>query len=183
MKKLFSTLMSLIVCFSLLPATVVHAAPPPNVWQAVMTAEELENHNLSLGTITWGDDLVSGSLLVSYGPDDDTYRVQAEQYFKINDMAKSKKAIAKNAAKLAFMEVRDHAQSKGWWDCKWKIKSASKKKVTATATVEYKAVKIDENSKDITIKQTTVLKKGKWKTTYKVNGKKVSLKKLKKMFI
>jgi chromosome segregation ATPase len=81
------------------------------------------------------------------------------------------------------MEIRDYAQINGWWDCKWKIKKTTKTKVTATAKVEYKAVKIDEHSKEMTIKQTTVKKNGRWKTTYTVNGKKVSLKKLKKMFI
>ena len=184
MKKFISTLMSLVVCFSLIPATVVPAAPPPVIWETTMSEEDLANSNLSLGTISWSDDLVNGSVVVSVGPNDDAYCVKSEQYFKINDLAPlSKKDVARSAAKLAFMEIRDYAQINGWWDCKWKIKKTTKTKVTATAKVEYKAVKIDEHSKEMTIKQTTVKKNGRWQTTYTVNGKKVSLKKLKKMFI
>ena len=182
MKKFISTLMSLVVCFSLLPTTVVHAAPPPETWELTMTEEELGYHNLSLGTISWDDDLVSGSIVVSASPTDNYYLVKSEEFFKLNDMAHTKKDIAKNAAKCAFKDIRYYAQLKGWWDCKWKIKSASKKKVTATAKVEFKSVSMDRNSQSITIKQTTVKKNGKWKTTYTVNGKKISATNLKKLF-
>lgn len=183
MKKFISTLMSLVVCFSLLPATVVNAAPPPSTWEKTMSAKQLEKRNLSIGVISWDDDLVSGSIIVTAGPNDDIYYVRSKESFKLNDLAPiSKKEKAKNAAKRAFKDIRSYAQKKGWWDCKWKIKSASKTKITATAKVEYKAVKIDEYSKDLTIKQTTVKKNGKWKTTYKVNGKNISVKKLKKLF-
>lgn len=190
MKKLATKILSLVVLATLaIPNTIAKAAPPPETSEVIMTEDELASHNLSLGTISWNDDIYSGSIVVTYGPTDGTYSVKTEQFYKLNDMAgafgntaKAKKEFAKNAARTAFKDVRSYAQTKGWWDCKWKIKKTSKTKVTATATVEFKSVTMDRNSQSITIKQTTQKKNGKWKTTYTVGGKKISVENLKKLF-
>ena len=184
MKKTTKIIMSLLTMVTLVigPAVTAHAVPPPSSTLEMMTAEQLENRNLSVGIITWDDDLAYGYLTVE-PESDNLYRVESFEVFSINDRAyASKKELAKNAAKLAFRDIRSYAQSQGWWDCKYKIKKATKSKVTATIKVEYKAVKIDEKSKELVIKQTTEKKKGKWKTTYTVNGKKVSANKLKSLF-
>ena len=184
MKKTTKIIMSLLTMVTLVlgPATTAHAVPPPKSSGEIMTAKQLEDKNLSVGIITWNDDLAYGYITVE-PESDDRYFVESFEVFSINDMSfASKKELAKNAAKLAFKDIRTYAQSQGWWDCKYKIKKATKTKVTATIKVEYKAVKIDEKSKELVIKQTTEKKKGKWKTTYTVNGKKVSASKLKSLF-
>ncbi|MBQ2638757.1 hypothetical protein IJF91_01695 [Candidatus Saccharibacteria bacterium] len=188
MKKMTRILL-LTVCFSLLLVSAAKAAPPPETSSVVMTEEELANHNLSLGTISWNDDICSGKIIVKPGTKDGTYTVTMNAFYKFNDLIyglngnkNQLKEFAKNAAKSSFKDVRTHAQTKGWWDCRWKIKSASKNKVKAVAKIEYKAVKVDEKSKEITIKQTTVKKNGKWKTTYTVGGKTYSPSEVKKLF-
>lgn len=181
MKKIITIVLSLVVLFLAIPATNVEAKAKPVKSTKTMTEKQLANHNLSLGKITWNDDLVKGSIIVK--SQNDKYSVSSNETYKIAKKSKDQKKNAKIAAQKAFKGVRSYAQGKGWWDCCWKIKSNSKTKVTATAKVEYKAVKIDERSKEITIKQTTKRdKKGKWVTTYTVKGKKLSTAAVKKLF-
>ncbi len=181
MKRFFKVLLSLVVVFALTPATIVKAVPPPTETETTMAEEELANHNLSLGTIYWDDDLVSGQIVVT-DAGNGKYNVKSQEFWRISDITNTKKGLARVAAQMAFKPIRAYAQTKGWWDCKWKVKSCSKTKVTATAKVEYKAVKMSESSKAITIKQTSTLKGGKWKTSYTVNGKKMSAAAVKKLF-
>lgn len=157
------------------------AAPPPTTWEKVMTERELNDHNLSIGVIKWDDSLSKGSVTVKY-LSGDSYKVTYEEYYKINDMSSKKKIVAKSQAQWEFKKLRDYAQSQGWWDCKFKIKSCSSTKVTATAKIEYKAVKIDEKSKSITVKMTRTKKKGVWKTTYTVGKKKYTPEQAKELF-
>lgn len=173
MKKLFTVLLSLLICLSLAPVSA-KAAPPPVELNMTLSETELADRNLSLGTITWNDDMASGQINVTNGPVEGTYFVCLREFLMLNDMAKTKKDFAKNAAISAFLPIRQFARDKGWWDCKWTINSLTKNKVKATAKVEYKAVKIDERSREVIIKQISTKKKGKWKTTYVIDGKKYS---------
>ena len=181
MKRFFKVFLSLVVVLALTPATLVKAAPPPTENETTMNEMQLADHNLSLGVISWDDDLVSGQIVVT-DAGNGNYNVKSQEFWRINDMAKTKKQFARVAAQMEFKPIREYAQTKGWWDCRWKIKSCSKTKVTATAKVEYKAVKIDESSRELTIKQTSTKKNGKWKTTYTVNGKKMTAEAVKKLF-
>ena len=189
MKKTIAKILSLVVLATMAIPNIAKAAPPPETSEVIMTEEELASHNLSIGVISWNDDIYSGEITVQ-PLSNGKYSVKKEEFYKLNDMVgafgnntKAKKEAAKNAAKNDFRGIRSYAQSKGWWDCQWKIKSTSQTKVTATAKIEFKSVTMDRNSQSITIKQTTVMKNGKWTTTYTVNGKKTSVSALKKLFV
>lgn len=182
MKKIVTVVLSLLILFLAMPATNVEAKTKPVESNKTMTEKQLANHNLSLGKITWNDDLVKGSIVVKAAKNN-KYSVSSKETFKIGKMSNDQKKNTKIAAQKAFKSVRSYAKGKGWWDCCWKIKSNSKNKVVATAKVEYKAVKINERSKEINIKQVTERnKKGKWVTTYTVKGKKLSTAAVKKLF-
>ena len=150
--KIIAAMLTLVILISAVPISA-QAAPPPNTWTKVMTEKQLADHNLSLGVIRWNDSIVKGQITVT-ARKDGNYDVKMEEYFQMNDMKNSKKAKAKWHAQQSFKGMRDYCQSKGWWDCNFKIKSTTATKVTATAKIEYKAVKIDEQSKEITAKIT-----------------------------
>jgi phosphate-selective porin len=158
------------------------AAPPPRTWTKTMTEDELADANLSIGVIKWNDSLVKGQITVTPNKKDDKYTVVLEEYYNINDMKDTKKAKAKRYAQNEFKDVREHCQSKGWWDCKFKIKSTSSTKVTATAKIEYKAVKVNEKSQTVSVKITWKKKKGVWTSTYTVGKKKYSAETFKALF-
>jgi len=184
-KKVAALLTSVLTFIAAIPATV-QAAPPPSINSWIWSYDECQNGNLSEGTISWNDDLVNGTLTVKEidsNNDDWQFQIYSEEFYHISDMPDmNKKQLAKRTAQLAFMPVRTAAQNKGWWDCRWKIKSLSKTKVVAEAVVQYKAVQTDVKSRDVKIKQVTEKKKGKWKTTFKVGSKSYSPNKIKAVF-
>ena len=180
-KLVVAMLTMIAVLISAMPISA-QAAPPPRTWTKVYTEEQLANANLSIGVIKWNDSLVRGQITVTPNRNDDKYTVKLEEYYQMNDMKTSKKARAKWNAQTDFKELREYCQSKGWWDCKFKIKSTSSTKVTATAKIEYKAVKIDEKSKTVSAKITWKKKKGVWTATYTVGKKKYTPEAFKALF-
>lgn len=149
----------------------------------VYTEKQLNDHNLSIGRIEWNDSLLSGYLIVEPNSDYSKYTVHIKEYWPYGLPSNpSGKMKVKFEAKSNFIPIRTYAQERGWWDCCWKINSNTSTKLVATAKVEYKAVKVKEKSKSLTIKQTTTLKKGKFSTTYTVKGKKYTAAELKKLF-
>lgn len=180
-KLIVAMLTMIAVIISATPLTA-QAAPPPRTWTKTMTEEELADANLSIGVIKWNDSLIEGQITVTPDKTYSKYTVKLEEYYKMNDMKNTKKANAKWHAQEEFKGVREYCQSKGWWDCKFKIKSISSTKVTATAKIEYKAVKVDEKSQAISVKITWKKKKGTWTSTYTVGKKKYSAKTFKTLF-
>ena len=180
-KAITATLLILSLVFTSVTPAYAVTSPVEKTW--TFTAAQLEAKNLSQGSIYWDDDLVAGHLnCIAIA--DGKYQVKLYEVFKISDasnLTEEQQAIKK--AQVAFKSIRKAARKKGWWDCKWTITKKTKRKVTATAIVEYKSVKVGKNSKALTIKQVTKKnKKGKWKTTYKVGTKKYGAKQLKKLF-
>lgn len=167
------------------PQTAFAASPASTkiVDGGVYTEKQLEAHNLSVGRIEWNDSLVAGWLVVTPNKDYTKFTVSIREIWPNGLPAKpSKKMKVKFEAKNSFLPIRAYAQEKGWWDCNWIIKSNTSTKLVAQAKVEYKAVKINEKSKSLTIKQTTTLKNSKYTTTYTVKGKKYTAAQLKKLF-
>lgn len=149
----------------------------------VYTEKQLNDHNLSVGRIEWADSLLAGSIVVEPNKDYTKFTVHIKEFWPSGLPANpSKKMKVKWEAKNSFIPIRAYAQERGWWDCNWTITSNTSTKLVAKAKVEYKAVKIDEKSKTLNIKQTTTLKNGKFTTTYVVNGKKYNAAELKKLF-
>ena len=180
-KLVVSFVVVALLAFCLRPIPAEAAAKIKN--GGTYTEKQLNNFNLSVGTITWNDSLLAGSLTVTPNKDYTKFTVTIREMWPDGLPAHpSKKMATRNAAKSAFIPIRAYAQEKGWWDCYWKITKSTDKKLVATAKVEYKAVKINEKSKELNIKQTTTLKNGKYTTTYTVNGKKYTAAKLKKLF-
>ena len=181
MRKLVSFIVAVIMFFCIFTVPAEAAAKVKN--GGTYTEKELNNFNLSVGRIEWNDSLLCGSLVVTPNKDYTKFTVRITEYWP-NGLPSnpSKKMRVRNEAKSSFIPIRSYAQEKGWWDCKWIIKSNTDTKLVANAKVEYKAVKIDEKSKELNIKQTTTLKNGKYTTTYTVNGKKYTAAQLKKLF-
>ena len=67
---------------------------------------------------------------------------------KSSDLGYDRKRAQKQA-QIAFVPVRANAQNKGWWDCDWRFVTVQKNKVAAEATVEYKSVTMNRNSKSV----------------------------------
>ncbi len=179
--KLFVAMLTIIAAIVAAVPVTAQAAPPPTDWEEVMTEKELNDRNLSIGIIKWDDSLAKGSVTVTYFSGD-SYKVSYYEAYKVNDISDKKKIVAKSQAQWEFKKLRDYAQSKGWWDCNFKIKSYSSTRVTATAKIEYKAVKVDEKSKAVTIKMKRTKKKGVWKTVYTVGKKKYTPEQAKELF-
>ncbi|MBP5512259.1 hypothetical protein J6X90_02645 [Candidatus Saccharibacteria bacterium] len=187
MKRVVSSIIIATIVLCLFPMTTFAASSASTTSKivdgGVYTEQQLKAHNLSVGRIEWNDSLVAGWLVVTPNKDYTKYTVSIREMWPNGLPSKpSKKMKVKLEAKNNFIPIRAYAQEKGWWDCKWIIKSNTDSKLVAQAKVEYKAVRIDEKSKTLNIKQTTTLKNGKYTTTYTVNGKKYSASQLKKLF-
>ncbi|MBR1875387.1 hypothetical protein IJ798_03365 [Candidatus Saccharibacteria bacterium] len=184
--KVLSMVVLTVLAFVVIMPTIVQAATNRQTWG--MTENELRNSNLSPGTIYWDDDLVYGDIEVvdewynngwynkNYRncSNNKQYSVYLYEDFKITDKSDrdlSKKQIAKKQAQIAFVPVRANAQNKGWWDCDWRFVTVKKNKVAAEATVEYKSVTMNRNSKSVYIRQITKKKNGRWETMFFVGDR------------
>lgn len=186
MKRVVSSIIIVAIVLCLFPTTAFAKSAGTTskiVDGGTYTEQQLKAHNLSVGKIEWNDSLLAGWLRVTPNKDYTKYTVTIREYWPNGLPANpSKKMKVKLEAKSSFIPIRAYAQEKGWWDCNWTIKSNTDTKLVAQAKVEYKAVRIDEKSKTLNIKQTTTLKNGKYTTTYTVNGKKYTASQLKKLF-
>lgn len=178
--KVLAALFTLVMAFVAINPTVAKAAPPPNVQTWTWNWNQIQNANIPQGTIYWDDDLVTGSLstweIYNYGNNSNRqFQVQLEEYYNISDLSNpTKKQVAKKQAQLAFLPVRVAAQNKGWWDCNWQFSTVKKNKVAAEATVEYKSVRTNVNSKSVYIRQITKKKNGVWETRFFVGNRSYS---------
>lgn len=181
--KVFAAVLTLVLTFAAINPVTALAVAPPNQQTWIWTASQLQSKNLSVGTISWNDDLVTGYIETyencGYWNNgrwvyDGKYTVYLNEVYNISDMPDrnmTKKQIAKRQAQIAFVPIRAAAQNKGWWDCQWNYDVVRKNKVAASATVEYKSVTMNRNSKSVYIRQITKKKNGRWETMFFVGDK------------
>lgn len=199
--RIFSAMLTLALVFTLTTPATVRAAAPPNVRNWTYSESQLKNANLSPGTISWDDDLVSGYIEVwgtnynywdyyntncnYYNSYNGNYNVTLYEELNISDASPrnmTKKQIAKREAQLAFLPVRANAQNRGWWDCQWNFTKVKNNKVAATAVIEYKSVTTNRNSKSVTVRQITKKKNGRWETRFFIGDRSYTASQLTSIF-
>lgn len=187
MKKLVSKVFVVVLCcvlFAMSSAVPANAASVKIENGKTYTAKQIANANLSQGIIRWSDDMVSGYIRVD--PADKKgkkYTVWIREIQRVGLPANpSNKQKLRGWAESIFWPIRSYAQTKGYWDCEWRIKSNNGKTLKATAKVAYYAVKATEKSRELNITQVATLKNNKYSTYYVVNGKKYTQAELKKLF-
>jgi hypothetical protein len=163
-KAVLSFLLSVILFAWFNPSTSMAATVDARVFTC--DAAELRELNLKVGQIIYDDDLCKGGVNVEPICNGDLYCVSIYQFYTINEKPKTTKAKNKAFDMQDAKGMRERAQSIGYWNCSYQLKSAGIKKVKSISTFEYTPAGAGEPKKIVIESMMKRISKSKYTVKY-----------------